>query len=74
MIAGPLTIMDAEREKHELRELCALFKRTIKQQADMVPFDDCAARVRVGLLIGQAAIQGSEFAYLDPPAPRKTST
>jgi hypothetical protein len=53
--------MDNDREKLELRAMCEQFKKLMQQQTD-VPAYDQVARVRLGQMIGRAALAGSEYA------------
>jgi hypothetical protein len=53
--------MDNNGEKLELRAMCEQFKKLMQQQTD-VPTYDQVARVRLGQMIGRAALDGSEYA------------
>ena len=53
--------MDNDSEKFELRAMCEQFKKLMQQQKD-VPAYDQVARVRLGQMIGRAALDGSEYA------------
>jgi hypothetical protein len=57
-----LQTMDTDQEKRELRALCEQFKQSMQQQIDAPEFD-YDAKVRLGQMIGRAALTGSEYAY-----------
>jgi hypothetical protein len=57
-----LPTMDTDRETRELRALCEQFKQTMQQQTD-VPLFDSDAKVRLGQMIGRAALGSSEYGY-----------
>ena len=56
-----LQTMDTDRETRELRALCEQFKQSMHQQTDAPLFDN-DAKVRLGQMIGRAALTGSEYA------------
>jgi hypothetical protein len=51
--------MDNIREKLELRAMCDQFKTLMQQQTEVPPYDH-VARIRLGQVIGRAALDGSE--------------
>jgi hypothetical protein len=52
--------MGDDQERQALRALCEDFKKAMHQQID-APVFDCDAKVRLGHLIGRAALTGSEY-------------
>jgi hypothetical protein len=56
-----LQIMDTEKEKRELRALREQFKQSMHQQS-VAPEFDYEAKVRLGRMIGRAALGGLEYA------------
>jgi hypothetical protein len=57
-----LQTMDTDGETRELRALCEQFKQTMKQQIDAPEFEK-DAKVRLGQMIGRAALGSSEYGY-----------
>ena len=58
-----------DRDRAELRALCDLFRQTMARQVEE-PLFDKEARVRIGEMIGRAALVGSEYAYPASLGPR----
>jgi hypothetical protein len=56
-------------DRAEMRALCDLFRREMARQVDE-PLFDPAARVRIGQMIGRAALVGSEYGYPASLGPR----
>jgi hypothetical protein len=52
--------MDDDQEKRALRALCEEFKKAMHQQVDALEFD-YEVKVRLGHIIGRAALNDSEY-------------